>query len=228
MTLCSQLQEEALRRQREQEIALRRQREEEERQQQEEALRRLEERRREEEERRQREELLRKQVKNGTRDLVYLIMEPVRMNKLWNLHLYLRHHEFWWRKAKLVCSIEWTVYLYPDFRVDNRNLICCLANWLVLNECLPSCLSLKNGFAAWYFYSFLQKKGRVQYHNNDLFWAFAIESYYRMILLQHQLRWLVLPVFLYYAKTIPTIKVSVFLSFSCLTVKNYVFLWGQL
>ncbi|XP_062462594.1 GRB10-interacting GYF protein 2 isoform X13 [Pezoporus occidentalis] len=59
--------EEALRRQREQEIALRRQREEEERQQQEEALRRLEERRREEEERRQREELLRKQEEEAAK-----------------------------------------------------------------------------------------------------------------------------------------------------------------
>uniref|UniRef100_A0A8C0VD58 GRB10 interacting GYF protein 2 n=1 Tax=Cyanistes caeruleus TaxID=156563 RepID=A0A8C0VD58_CYACU len=59
--------EEALRRQREQEIALRRQREEEERQQQEEALRRLEERRREEEERRQREELIRKQEEEAAK-----------------------------------------------------------------------------------------------------------------------------------------------------------------
>uniref|UniRef100_A0A8C0ICW6 GRB10 interacting GYF protein 2 n=1 Tax=Bubo bubo TaxID=30461 RepID=A0A8C0ICW6_BUBBB len=67
LTFCSQLQEEALRRQREQEIALRRQREEEERQQQEEALRRLEERRREEEERRQREELIRKQEEEAAK-----------------------------------------------------------------------------------------------------------------------------------------------------------------
>lgn len=82
LVFCFQLQEEALRRQREQEIALRRQREEEERQQQEEALRRLEERRREEEERRQREELIRKQVKNGKKDLLYLITESVKTIKL--------------------------------------------------------------------------------------------------------------------------------------------------
>lgn len=107
MTFCSQIQEEALRRQREQEIALRRQREEEERQQQEEALRRLEERRREEEERRQREELIRKQVKNGKRDLLNLIMEAARTNKLWDFHLCLRNHSFWWRKAKLIDRIKW-------------------------------------------------------------------------------------------------------------------------
>ena len=57
------LQEEVLRRQREQEEAQHRQ--EEERQAQEEALRRVEERRREDEERKQRDEFLRKQVSAG-------------------------------------------------------------------------------------------------------------------------------------------------------------------
>ena len=56
------LQEEALRRQREE---AQHRREEEERQAQEEALRRGEERRREDEERKQRDELLRKQVSAG-------------------------------------------------------------------------------------------------------------------------------------------------------------------
>lgn len=42
----------------------------------------MEERRREEEERRQREELIRKQVKNGKRDLLCLVMKAATTNRL--------------------------------------------------------------------------------------------------------------------------------------------------
>lgn len=111
-------------------------------------------------------------------------MEAARMNRLWNLHPCLRHPSVLVEEGKVCRQYQvnenQVVYLYPDFRQNNQNPVCPLENKFVLNECFPSCLNLKNGFAAWYFYSFLQKKGRLEYKNNNLFWivtlwAFIIE-----------------------------------------------------
>lgn len=125
------------------------------------------------------------------------MMEAATTNRLSNLHQCLRDHQFWSKKAELADNIKLSEkkgclpVSWFQTKQSESNMPLGKEVW-VGSECSPFTFSLKNGFAAQYWYSFL----RAEYQNNSLFWISISRP---LLYFQCHLRWSILVVFLCHA-----------------------------